>query len=138
MNKDNEIMPSEHKTILPRPCNGELFDDWTLDMWMLKVCEETAEAVTAAKELKKAPEQYQRFDESHSPKRSQMEKFLCDMMNFDIRDAYEQLCMELTDIITAATSALEYLGAGVAERQEYQRRVNDSNAQRDNGKRFRR
>lgn len=35
------------EVILPRPCNGPVYDDWKIGEWMLKVCEECGEAVTA-------------------------------------------------------------------------------------------
>ena len=30
----------EEEIILPRPVNGPVYDEWTLEKWLLNVCEE--------------------------------------------------------------------------------------------------
>ena len=92
--------------ILPRPVNGPYYDGWTLDKWVLKVAEETGEAIM-------------------------------DTMQVGVTAARDELCSELTDVITAATSVLEYVGCNFDERQRYQQKINESNAKRDGGRRFR-
>jgi len=94
--------------VFPRPCDGPLYADWTLEQRLDKVQEEVSEArdalITAEMKGKDS----------------------------DMRLLWE----ELTDVIIAATSALEASGCGFPERQEILRQKNMSNAERDHGKRF--
>ena len=53
-------------------------------------------------------------------------------------EAHRNLCLELSDVITAATSMLDAAGVDAADRQMYQRIINDRNGRRDGGRRFRR
>lgn len=46
------------------------------------------------------------------------------------------MCRELTDVITAATSALAFAGCSLEDRQHFQQEINESNARRDGGRRF--
>ena len=57
-------------------------------------------------------------------------------MNKDGRNL-KRVCLEATDAITALTTLLDRIGCDERMRQEYQRRVNDSNAVRDGGRRVR-
>lgn len=94
--------------VFPRPCDGPLYADWTLEQRLDKVQEEVFEARDAllTAEMKgKHP---------------------------DMRLLWE----ELTDVIIAATSVLEASGCGFQTRQEILRQKNASNAKRDHGKRF--
>lgn len=50
---------------------------------------------------------------------------------------FRDTALEAIDVITAATSFLERAGYGEKERQELQREVNERNAKRDGGRRFR-
>lgn len=114
--------------ILPHPCDGTFYKDWTLSDWLLKVCEETGEAVKAKKVYQKALSDY---------------LTACSCLHNEVNDrlqeaqnARHELCKELTDVITASTSALAFLGADLDERQRLQKEINDSNASRDGGRRF--
>ena len=126
------------EVILPRPCNGPVYDDWKIGEWMLKVCEECGEAVTALKLTQKAAIEYGNFvrglslDEMNEAKKAKAEAYYDDLL-----DAKRNLCLELTDIITAATSMLDVIGVDEAGRQMYQRIINDRNGRRDGGRRFR-
>ena len=65
----------------------------------------------------------------------------CDAADF--RETYflkarRNLYLELTDVITAETSMLDAAGVDAADRQMYQRIINDRNGRRDGGRRFRR
>ena len=126
------------EVILPRPCNGPVYDDWKIGEWMLKVCEECGEAVTALKLTQKAAIEYGNFvrglslDEMNEAKMAKAEAYYDDLL-----DAKRNLCLELTDIITAATSMLENIGVDETGRQMYQRIINARNARRDGGRRFR-
>ena len=130
MNKD--------EIVLPRPVNGPVYDGWTLERWLLKVCEETGEVVTAYKNLKSACEKYHDFvdglsiDDMTDPKAA-----YASMLQVNTQNTRMSLCRELTDVITAATSTLEYLGVDLDERQRLQQSINESNAKRDGGRRFR-
>lgn len=91
--------------ILPQPCNGPLYDDCTLDDFFRKVCEEVDEL----------EEELMKFTHGH--------------------DNRKYVCLEATDAITALTTLLDRIGCNEEMRQKYQRRVNDSNAKRDGGRR---
>lgn len=126
------------EVILPRPCNGPVYDDWKIGEWMLKVCEECGEAVKALKLTQKAAIEYGNFvrglslDEMNEAKMAKAEAYYDDLL-----EEKRNLCLELTDIITAATSMLENIGVDETGRQMYQRIINARNARRDGGRRFR-
>jgi len=126
------------ETVLPRPCNGPAYDGWKIGEWMLKVCEECGEAVTALKLTQKAAIEYGNFvrglslDEMNEAKMAKAEAYYDDLL-----EEKRNLCLELTDIITAATSMLENIGVDETGRQMYQRIINARNARRDGGRRFR-
>lgn len=127
------------EVILPKACNGEAYADWTLNNWMLKVCEECGEAVMALKLAHKAAHEYAAYvktlplDTMDESKIAREQECLDDFLK-----ARRNLCLELTDVITAATSMLDAAGADAADRQMYQRIINDRNGRRDGGRRFRR
>lgn len=127
------------EVILPKACNGEAYADWTLDNWMLKVCEECGEAVMALKLAHKAAHEYAAYvktlslDTMDESKIAREQECLDDFLK-----ARRNLCLELTDVITAATSMLDAAGVDAADRQMYQRIINDRNGRRDGGRRFRR
>ena len=123
------------KIVFPRPCDGALYDCWTLEKWMLKVCEECGEAITAAKHFQKASKLL--MDAKRMLKKDEHAQPITDTMQVGVTAARDELCSELTDVITAATSVLEYIGCDLDERQRYQRKINESNAKRDGGRRFR-
>lgn len=138
MNKDKIFMPLEHhKIILPRPVNGPVYDGWTLERWLLKVCEEVGEAVTAGKHFERTVKKYKEAlslamgDAVPEPRNA----YAC-CMEERVKQARANLCLELTDTITAAVSVLEYLGCDFNERQRFQQEINDNNACRDGGRRF--
>ena len=126
------------EVILPRPCNGPVYDDWKIGEWMLKVCEECGEAVTALKLTQKAAIEYGNFvrglslDEMNEAKMAKAEAYYDDLL-----EEKRNLCLERTDIITAATSMLENIGVDETGRQMYQRIINARNARCDGGRRFR-
>ena len=125
------------RVVLPRPCNGSSYDDWSLSDWMLKVCEECGEAVTAKKEYEEEAERYQRVLEVlPSGHWTEEEAAMANIYKFNVQAAKVKLCHELTDVITAATSVLESLGADFEKRQKLQDDVNNSNARHDGGTRF--
>lgn len=91
--------------ILPQPCNGPLYDGLPPDAFLDKVQEEVDEL----------DDELAKFTHGHN--------------NFN------EVCLEVTDAITALTTLLDRIGCNEHMRQEYQRRVNDSNAKRDGGRR---
>ena len=95
--------------VLPQPCNGPLYNDCSLTDFLNKIYEEVNETESALRIVK---------DHNTSENR-------------------ERVFLEATDVITATTSLLERLGCNEQMRQEYQRRVNESNAVRDGGMRIR-
>lgn len=98
------------KPILPHPCDGPLYEDWDEGDYVMKVVEEVGEMAAA----------YRRYN-------------LC--REDDSR--YLHLGRELVDVITACISTLEKLGFKADDRERMYQEVNDSNAKRDGGKRFR-
>ena len=103
--------------ILPHPCDGPFYHDWSTKDWMLKVCEECGEAVEAHKLLERAIREKAPQEE--------------------VAQASAHLYQELTDVITAATSALDFMGCDFEMRQIIQKQINESNGKRDGGRRFR-
>lgn len=95
--------------VLPHPCDGELYKDWLLVEYIAKVLEEANEVVDAYIDLIKDPKNPERI------------KHLAD---------------ECTDVQVAATGVMHKLGYGEEERQRIMKEINESNAKRDGGKRF--
>ncbi|SDO85808.1 hypothetical protein [Selenomonas ruminantium] len=93
---------------IPKPCDGELYRNWTLDNYAKKVDEEHAEMFEAYVKWRATGEEADRHE------------FL----------------RECTDSIVAITSFMNKAGADIHERQKVLCEVNNSNATRDNGKRF--
>ncbi len=94
--------------VLPKPCDGDLYADWTFNDFMSKPWEEMAEMMEAANRWQV------------TKKAEDREKFL----------------REATDVIVSVTSAMNKAGADLAERQKFMAEVNQSNAVRDGGRRF--
>lgn len=95
--------------ILPHPCDGPLYDDWLLIEYIAKVLEEAKEVVDAYIDLIKDPKNPERI---------------------------EHLASECTDVQIAAVGVMYKLGYGAKERQRVMYEVNESNAKRDDGRRF--
>lgn len=96
------------ESILPRPCNGPLYEDWDAFNYVMKIKEEVGEMAEA---------------------------FRLYNLNRD-NDSYLHFGLELVDVITACISTLEKLGFKADDRERMYQEVNDSNAKRDGGKRF--
>ena len=94
--------------VLPKPCDGPLYDDWGAGDYIEKAREEFDELIDAFQKWRKKPSQ----------------------------ETLTHLCLESTDIIVAITGLLEKIGCNKRMRANYMRQVNWSNAQRDGGKRF--
>lgn len=92
--------------VLPHPCDGPLYKNWTILDWMSKVHEEFKEVQAEAGKIV--------IHEGIFPK----------------------LWYELTDLITVCTSMLEATGCDYQTRQAIQYKTNESNATRDDGMRF--
>lgn len=95
--------------VLPHPCDGELYKDWLLVEYIAKVLEEAKEVVDAYIDLIKDPKNPERI---------------------------KHLASECTDVQVAATGVMHKLGYGEEERQRVMKEINESNAKRDGGKRF--
>lgn len=96
--------------VLPHPCDGELYKDWTPSDYFTKVAEEHLEVIDAYKAIKAGKR----------PIKGELEHFF----------------KECTDLIVATTGLMHYLGCDEAMRQKYMKEINESNAKRDGGKRF--
>ena len=92
--------------VLPHPCDGPLYKDCTAADYFAKMAEEHLEVIEAYKEIEKNG-----GDSRHFLK-------------------------ECTDLIIMTTSLMNYLGCDEKMRQQYMQEVNESNAKRDGGKRF--
>jgi hypothetical protein len=110
LNMMKQIENDKTAVVLPRPCNGPLYDKATLGDHFGKVCEELYELYEAVAQYTNDPDSVKNYD---------------------------HMCLEATDGITALTTLLEYVKCDESMRQEYQRRVNHSNAVRDGGRRVR-
>lgn len=110
MGRDEGMSTAQGETpkVLPRPCDGPKYEKWTLMDYLHEMNDEGAEAFMACRKFDREPNRDNRYD------------------------AY----MEVTDLIVAATSVLAKMGADEAVRQEFLKRVNESNATRDAGRRF--
>lgn len=96
--------------VLPHPCDGELYKDWTPSDYFAKIAEEHLEVIDAYKAIK-------------AGKRP-------------AKEGLEHLFKECTDLIVATTGLMHYLGCNEETRQKYMKEINESNAKRDGGKRF--
>ena len=110
LNMMKQIENDEATVVLPQPCNGPLYDKATLGDHLGKVFEELYELSEAVVQYTNDPDSVKNYD---------------------------HMCLEATDGITALTTLLEYVKCDESMRQEYQRRVNHSNAVRDGGRRVR-
>lgn len=110
LNMMKQIENDKATVVLPQPCNGPLYDKETLGCHLAKVSEEICELYEAVAEYVSDPNSVKNYD---------------------------HMCLEATDGITALTTLLEYVKCDESMRQEYQRRVNHSNAVRDGGLRVR-
>ena len=103
---DDGYRAGRASVVLPHPCDGELYKDWTAADYFAKIAEEHLEVIDAYKEIEKNGGDSQHF------------------------------LRECTDLIIATTGLMNYLGCDEAMRQKYMQEINESNAKRDGGKRF--
>ena len=103
---DDGYRAGRASVVLPHPCDGELYKDWTSADYFAKIAEEHLEVIDAYKEIERNGGVSQHF------------------------------LRECTDLIIATTGLMNYLGCDEKMRQEYMKEVNESNAKRDGGKRF--
>ena len=95
--------------VLPRPCDGELYDDWNEMDYVAKLMEEVSEVAKAT----------------------------ADVMHSDGDNERIMLLAELTDVIVIATSYADALVFDEEDRQDMMISINESNATRDGGRRIR-
>ena len=95
--------------VLPRPCDGELYEDWNEMDYVAKLMEEVSEVAKAT----------------------------ADVMHSDGDNERIMLLAELTDVIVIATSYADALGFDEDDRQDMMISINESNATRDCGRRIR-
>lgn len=103
---DDGYKAGRASVVLPHPCDGELYKDWTAADYFAKIAEEHLEVIDAYKEVERNGGLSQHF------------------------------LRECTDLIVATTSLMNYLECDEKMRQEYMKEVNESNAKRDGGRRF--
>lgn len=97
--------------VLPHPCDGELYARWMAADYFAKIAEEHLEMIDAYKAMEKSSKQTTKEQQEHFFK-------------------------ECTDLIVATTGLMHYFGCDEAMRQKYMKEINESNAKRDGGKRF--
>lgn len=97
--------------VLPHPCDGELYKDWLSSDYFAKIADEHLEVIDAYKSIEKS---------GKCPTEEEKEHFL----------------KECTDLIIATTSLMNCFGYDEEARQRKMKEVNDDNAKRDGGKRF--
>lgn len=104
--------------ILPHPCDGPLYEDWTWPQYLDKMREEFEEVVEAVKSV-----------------RDCTKKHLGVAVH---RERCEHLMRECTNLIVATTTFMYRTGYNESDRQRLMFEVNESNAKRDDGQRFNR
>ena len=97
--------------VLPHPCDGELYKGWISSDYFAKIAEEHLEVIDAYKAIEKSGKCPTKEEQAHFFK-------------------------ECTDLIVATTGLMHYFGCDEAMRQKYMQEINESNAKRDGGKRF--
>ena len=100
--------------VLPHPCDGELYKDCGTFDYLCKIAEEYNEVMQASLQYNNAL--------ARGLKSAVIEK--------------RHLMLECTDLIVAVTSYMDKLGCVEKARQQYMKQVNQSNAKRDGGRRF--
>ena len=108
---DDGYKAGRASVVLPHPCDGELYKSWTSSDYFAKIAEEHLEVIDAYKTIEKS---------GKCPTKEEQEHFF----------------KECTDLIVATTGLMNYLGCDEEMRQKYMREINESNAKRDGGKRF--
>lgn len=108
---DDGYKAGRASVVLPHPCDGELYKSWTSSDYFAKIAEEHLEVIDAYKTIEKSNKQPTKEERDHFFK-------------------------ECTDLIVATTGLMHYLGCDEKTRQEYMKEVNESNAKRDGGRRF--
>ena len=108
---DDGYKAGRASVVLPHPCDGELYKSWTSSDYFAKIAEEHLEVIDAYKTIEKSNKQPTKEERDHFFK-------------------------ECTDLIVATTGLMHYLGCDEEMRQQYMQEVNESNAKRDGGKRF--
>lgn len=109
-------MSMQKRCILPHPCNGLLYQDWTETDFFLKLAEEFGEVGKAFESLRAAEREGLPKDEGTK--------------------RWWTLMEECVDLQVAATSFMERCGCTEAARQKLMDYVNNHNARRNDGKRF--
>lgn len=109
---DDGYKAGRASVVLPHPCDGPLYKTWMARDYFLKINEEFLEVVEAYYELMGAKGEE------------------------NLKEAERHFMRECTDLKVIVTSLMQYFGCGEEERQKYMKEVNESNAKRDGGKRF--
>ena len=108
---DDGYRAGRASVVLPHPCDGELYKDWTSADYFAKIAEEHLEVIDAYKTIEKYNKQPTKEERDHFFK-------------------------ECTDLIVATTGLMHYFGCDEEMRQKYMKEINESNAKRDGGKRL--
>lgn len=108
---DDGYKAGRASVVLPHPCDGELYKSWTSSDYFAKIAEEHLEVIDAYKAIDKS---------GKCPTKEEQEHFF----------------KECTDLIVATTGLMHYFGCDEKMRQRYMKEINESNAKRDGGKRF--
>lgn len=103
---DDGYRAGRASVVLPHPCDGPLYADWTYGQYADKIDDELNEVCDALADFESG------------------------------KGTLDDLSGELTDVIIVCTSFLNALGIDCEARQELMRRKNESNSKRDNGMRF--
>lgn len=102
--------------ILPHPCDGPLYKDWRWSQQLAKVREEFEEVVSA-------------FDSVRDCKKKHLGMAV-------FRERRDHMMRECTDLIIATTTFMNLMGFNESDRQRIMCEVNERNAKRDDGRRF--
>lgn len=103
--------------ILPHPCDGPLYDDWLWSQCLDKMREEFEEVLEAVESVRDCTKKH--------------------LGMAVLRERRDHLMRECTDLIVATTTFMDKAGYKESDRQRFLYEVNERNAKRDYGRRFR-
>lgn len=108
--------------VLPHPCDGPLYDGCTPEEHMAKITEEYGEVLKAFAVWRKSESRH-RVQQTVSSKMA-------------VNESLNHLFNECTDLRVATVSMMDRFGCHETARQRLMKQVNESNARRDDGRRF--
>lgn len=118
---DKQFLERLQETVTrPHPCDGELYKNWSLEDYLCKTKEEHDEMVEAYIDWRFI---LHTSSIGHTPSK-------------EVQKAYDHFMKECCDEIIAVTGLMDKAKCNAEQRAKYMNEVNQSNATRDGGRRF--